>query len=776
MAEIIQRSFAAGELAPSIRSRADLAKYTSGLALCENMLVKPQGGVYNRPGTRFSGEVGDSTGTGRLIPFQFNTTQSYILVFQEYTLRIVKDGAFILDGGGPAIYELATPYAAADLPRLAFTQSADVMTIVHHNHDPMDLSRLAEDNWSLDAVDFTPPLTPPTIVGSLVVGISNITQANPAVVTIDTAYSYPYGFFTGNTVTLTGISGMTELNNRNFTITYISPTQFSLDDEDSTGHTAYTSGGTATKAQYATTIGSGGGSYTKTYSYVVTAVDEDGNESLPSSEVTVTARSLSVTFGVRLQWNAVPGAAYYRVYKDPSVNTSIHGWIGDSNETTFDDYNKAPVTTDAPPENRTPFAGANNKPAAVNYYQQRRVFANTINEPQAVFATQTGKFNSLRTSTPARDDDAITMTIVGKQVNEIRHITAISNLVLLTAGSENIVTEGQDEVWTPATAGSKPQSFNGASWVTPVVVNDTLIYLQEKGSKLRDLNYEFTNDKYRGNDLSIMAEHLFDGYQITEMAYAAEPDSIIWCVRDDGRMLGLTYQREHQVWAWHQHVTDGAIESIAVISENGRDALYMLVNRTIDGNTVRYIERMEPRESTNPEDAFYVDCGLSYDGAATDTITGLDHLEGETISVLADGNEVKNLVVTSGSITLPQAASKVHAGLGYTSAIELLDIDTPSLMESFKSLYVSVSSVVIEFLKSRGGWVGPKLDDGTTGTMREIKPRFDSDSYSTMTLKTYKAEISIEPEWGRGGGIRIEQRSPLPFAITSVTPNVDASR
>lgn len=687
MPDLVQRSFTAGELAPSLRSRVDIAKYSNGLALCENFIVRSQGGVYSRGGTLFVGEVGDSTKRARLIPFAFNTEQTYVLVFEHLKMRVIKNGGYIETAPGVP-YVLVTTYTEAELPRLYFTQNADVMTICHPSHDTADLNRITETNWTLVAKNYASSVTAPTISGIVAVG-------------------------------------------------------------------------------------AGAGANNKTYTYVVTKVDANGIESLASASSSLNTPSLSVTAGIQLTMSAAPGTGeHYRVYKDPSNGSGVYGWIGDTKVATFEDYNIAPITSDAPPEDRQPFTGANNKPSTVTYYQQRQLLANTNNEPQTLFATQTSNYLSLRTSNPTRDDDAVTMTIAAKQVNEIRHMLALDSLIILTSGGEWKLTEGQDQVLTPSTVGVKPQSFNGASWVPPVIINSTALYVQEKGGRIRDLGYEYAADKFVGNDMSILSEHLFEGYQIEEMAFAAEPYGILWCVRDDGKLLGLTYQREQQVWGWHQHDLGGIVESVAVIGEDNRDALYMVVKRVIDGSTVRYIERMEPRFITAPETTWCVDSGLRYTGAPATVISGLDHLEGEDVAVVADGNEVTGMTVSGGSITLPRAASIVTVGLPYTPAIELLDIDSPG-QTSIKGKVVSVSQVVIEVEKSRGGWVGPKLDDGTTGTMYEIKPRFDSDAYGAIALRTFKMEINIDPEWSKGGGIRIEQRAPMPLAILSVIPSVD---
>jgi hypothetical protein len=742
-----------------------LNKYKSGLALCENFIVRAQGGVYSRPGTRYVGELGDSAKAGRVIPFSFSTEQTYILVFEHLTMRVIKDGGYILDGGSP--YELVTTYTEAQLSRLKFTQSADILTIVHPDHDPANLSRITETNWTLTDIDYAPTITAPVWANDTVYTITNIILGafETFIDVVTTA-----GMVNGNTVLFADIVGTTELNGISEQVSVISTTRFSI-EHNSSGYTPYVSGGTATRGNL-TTQGSGAGTYDKTYTYVVTAVDVDGIESIASVPASITTASLTTTAGVRLDWDAVSGADYYRVYKDPSQGTEIFGWIGDSKTTLFLDFNIAPITSDSHPTDRQPFTGADNKPATVSYYQQRQIFANTNNEPQAVYTTQTGNYNSLRKSSPARDDDALTFTIAASQVNEIRHIVSLDSLILLTSGGEWKTTEGQDQVLTPSTIGVKSQSFNGASWVSPVIINNTVLYVQEKGGRIRDLGYQFSADKFEGNDLSLMSEHLFEGYEITEMAFSAEPYGILWCVRDDGVLLGLTYQREHQVWGWHQHDLGGTVESVATISEDNRDALYMIVNRTVDGSTVRYIERMEIRDTSSAEDAFCIDSGLSYSGAPATLISGLDHLEGEDVAVLADGNEVTGLTVASGQITLPTAASIVHAGLAYTPAIELLDIDSDG-QTTLKSRPVSVSMVTIEVESSRGGFIGPRLDEGGTGQMLEIKPRFDSDGYDTIALKTGKAEIPIHPQWTKGGGVRIEQRSPLPLAILSVIPRVD---
>ena len=694
--QVIQRLFTGGEISPDLRSRADLEKYVTGLSLCREFIIKPQGGVFSRAGTKFIDEIKNMAAKGRLISFSFNVTQNYILLFENNVMRVIKDGGYVLDGGSP--FELTTTYTTAELPRLIFTQDADVMTISHPNHNPARLSRTADDNWSLDDINYTP------------------SQALPTSVII-------------------------------------------------------------------ATVGGGGGGTTKRYAYVITAVSADGVESLPTAEIDHTVSSLSVTFGTKLTWTAASGADFYRVYRDPSNGTGIYAWVGDTENLVFEDYNVSPDTSDAPPSANLPFSGSNDKPATVGYFQQRQFFANTNNGPQDVFATSVANYESMRFSRPSRSDDAIFFTLKARQVNEIRHIVGMDSLIFLTSGGEWKMTEGQNRVLTSFTMGMRRQSSWGSSWTRPAEVGDSIIFVQEKGNHIRDLTWtvsDFGSSKYEGSDLSVMSYHLFKGHTIDEMDYAEEPDNILWCIRDDGVLLGMTYSRAQGIWAWHQHTTpaSGEFESVAVISENGRDAPYFIIKRTIEASTVRYIERFEPLYNVNTDtviDVWAVDSALQYNGSAATVMTGLDHLDGEDVYGLADGNVVGPLTVVLGSVTIPDASAKVTLGLLYTPAIETLDIEPQQLNTTLKGRQIAVSLVTLEVIDTRGGWAGAVNDDGSVKTMYEIKPRYDSDFYAAIDLKSFKQQVTIDSGWDRGGRIRIEQRSPLPLNILSVISDVDIS-
>lgn len=681
-----QRSFSAGELDPALRERSDLEQFSAGLALCENFIVRPQGGVYNRPGMRYVGQLADSTKKARLIPFQFNVEQTYILEFTNLQVRVIADGAYLpVSAVDPTIFTLTTVYTEEEIFEIQYTQTADTMTIVHHDHPPAELTRTGTYTFTLSGIVFQ-------------AAASRIPAA---------------------------------------------PTLLA--------------------------VGTGQGTEQKTYTYVITSTDLNGVESLASPEASITTLESSNTAAVQITWPVVAGTEYYTVYRDTGQGNQVYGAVGYAKTELFNDFNLNPNVSQTPPTNNVPFVDpVVNYPGVVGLYQQRRLFANTPTQPQTFFASQTGVGNSLRSSTPLRDTDAITFTIAGRQVNEIRHIIDLESLVIMTSGAIYPVSEGSDFVLTPYTVSARAKTYVGASIVRPVVTIDSVIYVTEKGNRLRDMinNKEVPGDG--GTDLTIAAFHLFTGRSVVEMVYAHEPYGIVWCVMDDGKLNAMTYNKQAGMWAWHRHVTDGFCESIAVITEDRRDAIYLLVRRTINGVEKRYVERMEVREEVIPEDAFFVDSGVTYTGVAANVISGLEHLEGRELAVLADGNVVKNMIVTGGSITLPRAATKVQLGLGYESTLGTLGVNIGDTRDY--GTVKNVAQLHVSMFQSRGGFVGPSVDQ-----LVEIKPRFDSDGYDTIHPKTYKTTINIRPDWNSNGETIFQQKDPLPCAILSITPDFDMS-
>jgi hypothetical protein len=510
---------------------------------------------------------------------------------------------------------------------------------------------------------------------------------------------------------------------------------------------------------------------THTDSYKVTAVAaETLEESLPSVAATCLNFPLSPATGTynTVTWSAVTGATKYNVYKE-SNGSGIHGYIGSATALTFTDTNLAPDDSDTPPGARDPFTGTN-YPGVVTYHQQRRVFGGSTSAPQTVWMSQSGNYSNFNVSSPSRDDDAVTFTLASPQVNEIRHFVALADLLVLTSGGEFKVTgggSGGGDAITPSAVVVRPQGYRGSSHVPPLTIGETALFVQAKGSIVRDLGYSLDTDGYTGNDLSVLSNHLFEGLTLDEWAYAQAPHSIVWAVRSDGVMLSLTYMREHQVWAWCQHDTAGLYESVCTVSEGTEDAVYVAVKRTINGVVRRYVERLQSRIVNDVRDSFFVDAGLSYDGAAATVISGLDHLEGETVTILADGSVSASQIVSAGTITLPAAASVVHVGLAYTSEIKTLDFDLAQARAPANAKR-RVTEVVVKVERSRGLWVGPDADHVVEVKQRDVEPYGDPIELFTADIK-----IAIPPSWGRSGSIVLQQLDPLPLTVLAVLPEVE---
>ncbi|MCG7932112.1 MAG: hypothetical protein N0E44_18940 [Candidatus Thiodiazotropha lotti] len=713
MTNLTQSAFVGGELARALHGRTDAAKYHTGLALCHNWFVHAEGGVSNRAGFEFITEVKDSAREVRLIPFIYNASDSYVLEFGHLYIRVIRNGAQVESGGSP--YEIVTPYQETDLPDLDFVQSGDVITIVHPGHAPRELIRIAHDNWTLSLITFASALPAPTNLASA----SAVSSWS-----LNTAYN----------------NGDLVYNSNRYFRCYVAHT-------DTVG-THEPGVGSSWEDRWLT--------FWSPKKYKITAVNAAGEESLPSAEFDMADTG-------QLTWDAVPDAVQYYVYVEVNGVYSYEGRTATNSYTGSNNY--VPDTAGNPPAERNLFAGADEYPSAVTYHDQRLVFGGSNNNPDTIWTSKTGSFHNLLTSSPSVDSDAITVTLVANQVNQIKHLISLEDLIVLTTGAEWRITSF-DASFAFSTIRLKPQGTRGAGQVKPLVIGSTILYTTPMGSRIRDLQYSLEDNQYTGNDLTIFSSHLFKGHTIVSWAHQEEPKGIIWAVRDDGVLLGLTYQREHQVWAWHQHTTDGEFESVTVVPENGEHVLYAVARRAVQGADVRYIERMHSRSFDTVNEAFFVDSGLSYNGPATTTFGGLDHLEGRDVVALADGNVVRNFTVSSGSVTLPVAASVVHIGLPYTATLQTLS--PPAKQVRGKMVNATQAEVAVE--QTRGLWFGPDLD-----SMYEQKQREFEDWGEPTALADGFIEATLESTWQNHGQLYVQQLDPLPATILSISPDYDVS-
>jgi len=652
-------SFVSGEFSAKMDGRTDFEKYSSGVKTMENFLVHPQGAATRRIGTQFISEVKTSSAKTRLIPFEFSTTQTYVLEFGNTYIRFYKDKGQIVSGG--SAYEISSPYLTAELFDIKFAQSADVMYITHPNHEVMKLSRTGHTAWTLTEIDFTD--------GPYLAQNTSATTMSPS--------------GTSGSVTITASTSTFAATDVGRLIT------FSSGRAKITGYTSATQVAATTQVNFSGT-------------------------------------------GAVTTWKL--GA----------------------------------------------FSNTTGHPSCVSFFEQRLVFAGTLSEPQTLYFSKAGDYENMTTGTNA--DDAMVYTIASNQVNAIRYMKAVRTLVIGTTGGEFTVSaDGTNASVTPTNVTIKKQSSFGAANVDAIPAGNAILFLQKAKRKIRELAYNFDSDGYVAPDLTILNDTVTKT-GINEMSYQQEPDSIIWCVRDDGQLAGLTYQRSENVTAWHRHIFGGVFgsgnavcESVASISGTlTEDEVWVIVKRTINGATKRYVEVFSDFDfdETTSTDFKFLDSHLSYSGGSTSTLSGLAHLEGQTVSILADGATHATKVVSSGAISLDRACTKACVGLSYDSVLQTMRIEGGAAEGTSQGKTKRISKVVLRLFETVGVKVGPSLT-----TLETIPFRTTSSLLSSPvdTLLAGDKEIEFRDDYNSDGFIFVKQDQPLPCSVLAIYPTLVTS-
>lgn len=405
---------------------------------------------------------------------------------------------------------------------------------------------------------------------------------------------------------------------------------------------------------------------------------------------------------------------------------------------------------------------AGDYPAAVGYFEQRRIFAGSPLRPQQIWMTATGTESNMTYHLPLQDTDRISFAVAARDLNQIQHVVALQQLIALTSAAEWRVSPLNSDAITPSSISVRPQSYIGASKVQPQVINTNLLYAAARGGHVRELSYDYTAGGYITGDISIRAPHLFaEDNVVVDMGLTKSPDPILWCVRQDGVLLGLSYVPEQKIGAWFTYRTDGQFESAAVVQEGLRDYLYVVVKRTINGKSVRYIERQAARDDTS-RSFCYLDCAGHYlSSDATQTISGLTWLEGRVVTAVADGVVISGLTVTGGKLALPISANEVWVGLPYTSQLKTLPA---TLQLSDGSLargrIKNVNRVALRVYRTSGLEVGPDESN-----VVPVKPRTLENYGKPPELKSGEVDVTPLGHWQNDGTVVIRQSEPIPFTL-----------
>ena len=645
-----------------MEGRVTLETYREGLADMTNLLVMPQGGVTRRPGTEYLGEIKNSAQSARLIPFQFKTTDTYILEFGDQVMRVFRNGLQVID-----------------------------------------------------ATDKT---------------ITGVTQADPGVIT-----SNSHGFSNGDEIYIDSVAGMTELNGRNYRVANATTNTFTLtnlfgDAIDTTDFTAYTSGGTATEI------------YNIATPYAVA--------DLPALRFVQSADTMFI------------------VHPSYAIRTLTRSA---DNNWTF----ATPTITGTPdPALNT---GTDDYPSVVTFFEQRLVYGATNNNPQTLWFSKNGDYSNFTAGTGA--DDALIYTIASNQVNAIRYLSATRVLTIGTTGGEYVLTATSDGPITPTTTLIRKYSNYGSAAIEPVQVADVTLFVQRGGRKVREFRYvgDINVAAYQAPDITIVAEHITAG-GLSAFAYQQEPDGVIWAVRADGSLIGVTYRREEEVVAWHKHVIGGEfdggqaiVESIATLpSDTGEDELYMIVKRTINGVTKRYVELMRPFDFGGvTTGAFFVDSGLRYDGSAIGSLKGLYHLEGETVTVLANGASHPNRVVADGGVSLAYSSTTAAIGYGYTSSMQTMRIESGSADGTSQGKPKRIHAITLRLHETVGIEVGNSPSENDRIFFRDSSMAMDQ----AVPLFTGDKDIEFPGGYDEDDRLYIRQTQPLPMSVLALFPRMN---
>ena len=823
-----QTNFTAGELTPKLAGQVDFKKYANGVETLENMQVFPQGGATRRPGTRFVAEVKNSANITRLIPFEFNVEQSYIMEFGNQYIRFYKDNG--------------------------------------------QITETAKD-------------------------ITAITKANPAVVT-----SSSHGYSDGDHVWIAGVVGMKEVNNRRFTVANKTTNTFQLSGVNSTNYTTYSSGGTASKVYEIST------NYTSAQVFDLqvaqsadvmyithplhepSTLSRTGHTSWTLAEVafekgpyldanttatTLTPASASTGTGVNITASAVTGINGGSGFLTTDVGRLIKFNSGEAKITARTNTTVVVCTI------TTAFANTNaitewqlgaysdttGFPRAVSFFEQRLIYGGSTDFPQTIWASQSGLYDNFDVGDSSAADSFI-YTIAANKVNVIRYLAPARDLIIGTAGGEFQVGRPTGEPLKPDNVNIKQQTSYGSHTTPPQQIGSTILFVQRQQRKIREFSYRFENDAYAAPDMTILAEHLTEG-GIVDVEYAQEPSSIYYAVRTDGQLLGMTYQREEEVVAWHRSVIGGKntactvtvtdydnipvgsrlvltksdgtsvtftsetagasapsetlgfrpntnnnttadniftainthadftvanpasnvvtitetnpqstgfltitttdstrlavtsethskVTSVASIAELTENQVYMIVERIVDGSTVKYVEYKDP--------TINMDSGLSgiVTGAST-TVTSLDHLEGQKVQILIDDAVYPAQTVTNGAVTvsLPSTFSNktIEVGLGYVSTLKTMRPEGGSQAGTSQGRKKRYNEIIVRLLKTVGATInGDQIPFRTSANaMGESITEFTGDKRVTNL------------GWDRDGQIVVQQTQPLPMTVLGIT-------
>ena len=755
---ISQLAFTTGEVSPDVSSRFDLEQYKSALLEAENVVIRPYGAVAKRQGSQYVGQVKYSDKPTRLFEFTTNTNNSFMLEFGDKYIRVWNYGIY-------TGIEVTTPFTSDILFDLNCNQSGDVMFICSGKYPIQTLSRYSDTDWRMstyklteqpydeintdnghtftvngDTITSTKDLFTQDMVGS-VIQIAYYVEAVHTKSAGEVVEKKVRRYMQGQTVEKT-------YNNINYNVG-----AYSTDTELSWKFTTHGTWEGTVKLQ----ISNNDGQTWKDYRTYTSKNDYN---------VTDTGK---IEAGARLK--------YVSDIKSGSVNCDLsimpftqYGIVEIKSVT---DAKNAKVNVlngikEGEPSYQWKLGSWNRGrgyPKLCTFYQDRFVVAATDSKPNFIWFSRTGDYPNFgveKVEGTITDDSAITLPVINRKMCEIRHLVPANDLIILTSGNEWIVRG--DKTITPTNCNLKTQTQRGALSCEPQFIGNRCVFVQERGGTVRDMGYSYESDNYTGQDLTLFVKTLVKGHLAVTSAYAQDPDSIIYYVRDDGQLNCLTYIPEQKVYGWSHFVTNGKYRYVESVAEGEQDTIYFVVDRVINNKNVKCIERSIPLYTEDNSDVF-LDCYVKVANSIKTDYINAPHLVGQMVDIVIDGQQMPSRVVPpTGVIKLDGKANVITVGLPYTTKIKIPSVEQQINDGTLQGRVATVSRVVLRMYKSFGGKVGrtfDRMDDITlppnelfTGDKPVILPKMGI-NYSTDT------------------SICIKHSDPFPFNLLSITRIVE---
>lgn len=746
-------SFNAGELSPKMIGRIDVSQYSKGCRALRNFLVTPYGAAERRPGTKFLCSAKYSDKSIRLIRFVYSSKISYVCEFGDHYIRFIKDDVPVVYNN--AILELASPYGQNDLADIKFVQCADVMTLVHPEHPVYELKRTAVNSFTLTSKEYEfPPMLDPNL--------DDDHKITPSAMTGDITLTATHDTFeegnVGGYFQLIHTRKENEISN-----------DFTADGVSSAlevfGYWTFSTHGTWTGTitiQRSFDNGATWADY-RTYSSandsnVSTSGEEEEDGVLYRLEMSNYEQSSTGTLKLCRCLFVNPdfvttGVVKITAYTDAKhVSGTVVRKLGG---------------TDATHEwNEGAWSERRGFPRTVAYYEERMMFGGTAYKPQTVWGSKTNAWDNFLVGD--KDDSGLDFTLASDTVNTISWMCQHTALVIGTEDSEwTLSASDSNAALTPTNFRVRRQSVYGSSGISALMVGEVILFVQRGGRKVREFVYSWEKDGYTSPDMTILADHITKS-GIVETALQQLPDSILWCVLGDGSAAALTYERDQEVIGWHKHTTDGIIFSCCVIPNGDEDKVYFAVER----NGSKMIEVMAGRSIAGVGDSYFVDSGKIFEGSGMTTLTGLEHLNGKTVKILADGAVQRDKVVENGSVALDVPANKAAVGLAYDSILSPMPIE----IEMQNGQSVLRKKTVSELRIRVYGSVGGKVRCGGDLWQKIISRDVLGDTMDSAIIpKDDVVVLNMISGHETSTTIEIVQDDPLPFNITSIVATYDVA-